>query len=185
MSFIDKIKDIVNVPDDEYYDDTQGYEEYDEGECDYEEPVREKKSKRKSHSVDSANDYSSFASSYGGESHHSYERSGRSAQSAQDQNKVVNIHTTTQLQVVLVKPESLDEAPGIADHLNSKQTVVLNLESTQREIARRIVDFLQGVAYANGGVMKRVAASTFIIIPHNVNIVGDLIDELENNGVFF
>lgn len=182
MSLIDKIKDIVNVPDDEYYDDEQGFDsEFDYGdEYEYEEPAREKRSKKKSERKDS---YSSFASSYGKNS--SYSDSVKQEQSHVDQNKVVNIHTTTQLQVVLVKPENLDEATGIADHLNAKQTVVLNLESTQREVARRIVDFLQGVAYANGGGMKRVAASTFIIIPHNVNIVGDLIDELENNGVFF
>ncbi|NLF35368.1 MAG: cell division protein SepF, partial [Clostridiales bacterium] len=64
-------------------------------------------------------------------------------------NKVVNIHTTTQLQVVLVKPERFENASEIADHLRDKRTVVLNLESTNKEIARRLLDFLSGVAYAN------------------------------------
>lgn len=99
--------------------------------------------------------------------------------------KVVNIHTTTQLQVVLVKPERFEDARPIADHLNTKNTVVLNLESTNKEISRRLVDFLSGVAYANNGQIKRVANSTYIITPYNVNIMGDLLDELENNGVFF
>ena len=100
-------------------------------------------------------------------------------------NKVVNIHTTTQLQVVLVKPEKFENASEIADHLREKRTVVLNLESTNKEIARRLLDFLSGVAYANEGKIKKVAISTYIITPYNVDILGDLIDELENNGLYF
>ncbi len=100
-------------------------------------------------------------------------------------NKVVNIHATTQLQVVLVKPERFDDASSIADHLNNKRTVVLNLESTNKDVSRRLIDFLSGVAYANNGQIKRVANSTYIITPYNVDIMGDLLDELESNGVFF
>ena len=100
-------------------------------------------------------------------------------------NKVVNIHATTQLKVVLVKPERFEDASTIADHLNNKRTVVLNLESTNKEVSRRLVDFLSGVAYANNGQIKRVANSTFIITPYNVDIMGDLLDELENNGAFY
>ena len=88
-------------------------------------------------------------------------------------NKVVNIHTTTQLQVVLVKPERFENASEI------------NLESTNKDIARRLLDFLSGVAYANEGKIKKVAISTYIITPYNVDILGDLIDELENNGLYF
>ena len=104
---------------------------------------------------------------------------------AQKNNKVVNIHATTQLKVVLVKPERFEDASTIADHLNNKRTVVLNLESTNKEVSRRLVDFLSGVAYANNGQIKRVANSTFIITPYNVDIMGDLLDELENNGAFY
>ncbi len=100
-------------------------------------------------------------------------------------NKVVNIHTTTQLQVVLVKPERFENASEIADHLRDKRTVVLNLESTDKNIARRLIDFLSGVAYANEGTIKKVALNTYIITPYNVEILGDLIDELENNGLYF
>lgn len=100
-------------------------------------------------------------------------------------NKVVNINSTMQLQVVLVKPEQFEDTFAIADHLNAKRTVVLNLESTSKDTSRRLIDFLSGVAYANRGKIKRVANSTFIITPYNVDIMGDLLDELENNGVFF
>lgn len=102
----------------------------------------------------------------------------------QKSDKVVNIHTTAQLQVVLVKPEGFEEAAAIADNLNARRTVVLNLESANRDIARRLLDFLSGVAYANNGQIKRVANSTYIITPYNVDVMGDLIDELESNGMF-
>ena len=98
---------------------------------------------------------------------------------------VVNINTTTQLQVVLVKPEKFDDASSIANHLRDKRTVVLNLESANKDIARRLVDFLSGVAYALEGKIKKVAVSTYIITPYNVDIVGDLMDELENSGMRF
>ncbi|EEG30017.1 hypothetical protein CLOSTMETH_02337 [[Clostridium] methylpentosum DSM 5476] len=103
----------------------------------------------------------------------------------QAKNKVVNINATTQLKVVLVKPEHFEDASAVADHLNAKRTVVLNLESTPKDVSRRLIDFLSGVAYANNGQIKRVANSTFIITPYNVDVMGDLLDELENNGVFF
>ncbi len=98
--------------------------------------------------------------------------------------KVVSINTLTQLSVVLVKPERYDQAAEIADHLKEKRTVVLNLEQTNREVARRLLDFLSGVAYANEGKTTKVANSTYIITPYNVSIQGDIIDELENNGLY-
>ncbi len=99
--------------------------------------------------------------------------------------KVVNIHATTQLKVVLVKPERFENASEIADQLKDKRTVVLNLESTNKDVARRLIDFLSGVAYAGEGKIKKVAANTYIITPYSVDIEGDLIDELENNGLYF
>ena len=99
-------------------------------------------------------------------------------------NKVVNIQATAQLQVVLVKPEVFTDAKQIADHLISKKTVVLNLETASAENKRRIIDFLVGVAYANGGSLKPVANLTYIITPYNVGFIGeDLVNELETNGV--
>ena len=96
-----------------------------------------------------------------------------SAENAKKKGKVVNINATTQLKVVLVKPERFEDASTIADHL------------TNKEVSRRLVDFLSGVAYANNGQIKRVANSTFIITPYNVDIMGDLLDELESNGAFY
>ena len=100
-------------------------------------------------------------------------------------NKVVNIHATTQLKVVLVKPERFENAAEIADHLKDKRTVVINLESTNKDISRRLIDFLSGVAYAGEGKIKKIAANTYIITPYHVDIEGDLIDELESSGMYF
>ena len=99
--------------------------------------------------------------------------------------KVVNIHATTQLKVILVKPERFENASEIADQLKEKRTVVLNLESTNKDVARRLIDFLSGVAYAGEGKIKKIAANTYNITPFHVDIEGDLIDELENNGLYF
>lgn len=99
--------------------------------------------------------------------------------------KVVNLHNSSaQMQVVLVKPDRFDNVSEIAEHLRSKHAVVLNLEATNKDIARRLVDFLSGCAYALDGKIKKIAISTYIITPYNVDIIGDLLDELENSGVY-
>ena len=102
-------------------------------------------------------------------------------------NRVVNINAKAQLQVVLFKPISFgEETRAIADELLKRHTVVLNLEKTEKDVSRRIVDFLSGVAYANNGKIKRIATNTFIITPYNVDLTGDdVLDELENNGLYF
>ena len=99
-------------------------------------------------------------------------------------NKVYSIHATAQLQVALHNPEKFEEAAAIADQLRERITIVLNLEATKPDISRRLVDFLSGVAYAQDGKIKKIAVNTYLITPYNVNILGDLIDELENNGFF-
>lgn len=169
MSFLDKIKDIVTDSDDDDFDDF--YDEKDNGGSSFGiDPPAERTSKRDRSAERAAEREERYAE--------------RAKNRRHDNDKVVNIHTTTQLQVVLVKPERYEEAAAIADNLNAKRTVVLNLESTNRDIARRLLDFLSGVAYASNGQIKRVANSTYIITPYNVDIMGDLIDELENNGMF-
>ena len=108
-----------------------------------------------------------------------------SAAPSRRSNKVVNINTTAQMQVVLVNPDRFDSVSEIAEHLRERRAVVLNLEQTNKDVSRRLVDFLSGCAYALDGKIKKVAISTYIITPYNVDIVGDLIDELENNGLYF
>ena len=94
--------------------------------------------------------------------------SGTSSRRNSGGSKVVNIHATTQMQ----------------EHLRSKHAVVLNLEATNKDVARRLVDFLSGCAYALDGKIKKIAISTYLITPYNVDILGDVVDELENNGLY-
>ena len=161
MGFLDEFKRLAHP-----YEDEDG----EEFEDDYEPSPRPVERRERERSVRSEPSYNSPA---------------MDELEARRSNKVVNIRAATQLQVVLVKPERFENASEIADHLREKRTVVLNLESTNKEIARRLLDFLSGVAYANEGKIKKVAISTYIITPYNVDILGDLIDELENNGLYF
>ena len=90
--------------------------------------------------------------------------------------KTVNF-SQSQMQVVLVKPDRFDDVTEIADHLNAKKTVVLNLETANRETSRRIIDFISGAAYANGASIKKVANNTFIVAPSDVDVMGELIPD--------
>ncbi|MBE6588382.1 MAG: cell division protein SepF [Ruminococcaceae bacterium] len=76
------------------------------------------------------------------------------------------------LEMKVVKPESFDSVAQIADHLISRRTVVLNLENTNKETSRRLIDFLSGVAYSIDGSLKKIASNAYVITPSNVN-VGD------------
>lgn len=169
MGFLDKINGLwrddpdgtsPRAQDDDYYDADDDYEEeYDDYEDDYEEEEEDDR--------------------------YDNRRRRRSGSDNSD-DKVVSIHATAKLQVVIVKPERFDEVAEIADNLIEKRTVVLNLEQANKDIARRIVDFLSGAAYAHEGQLKRIANNTYIITPFNVGLIGtDVIGELENNGVFF
>ena len=160
---VDKLHKMWNPPEDEYedyYEDEQPEEESSSSRSSYSEPRRS--------SSYSFSDFAYRSESSGG-------------------NRVVNINAKAQLQVVLFKPISFgEETRAVADELLKRHTVVLNLEKTEKEVSRRIVDFLSGVAYANNGKIKRIATNTFIITPYNVDLTGDdVLDELENSGLYF
>lgn len=160
--FVDKFKRMWDAPDDEYEYDEYGYDENDE-----EEETSYSRNNRRYDDFDDYND--------------------QPIREHSRKNKVVNISTTAKLQVALFKPEKFgEETRNIADELVKTHTVVLNLEHTNKDMARRIIDFLSGVAYANRGKIKKVSANTFIIIPSNVDLTGDdLLDELEHSGLYF
>ncbi len=90
------------------------------------------------------------------------------------------------LQMILVKPERYDEVSEVADHLRNKNAVVLNLEATDHATAKRLVDFLSGCAYALEGSIRKVATSTYVITPYNVDMVGELAaEDVENNSISY
>jgi cell division inhibitor SepF len=100
------------------------------------------------------------------------------------QSKVVNIHSQNQFKVVIMQPETFDDAQEICDHLKNKKPIVINLENLEKEGAQRIIDFLSGSVYALDGNIQKVSAEIFLIAPNNVDIMGDFKDELRNKGVF-
>ena len=126
--------------------------------------------------ADDFEDFSNFASK---------DSKVRPAYDAAKGDKVLSIHTTTQLQVVVVQPEHFENASDIANHLLERHTVVLNLEKANKEATRRLVDFLSGVVYAQHGKIKLIARSTYLLTPSSIDIMGgDLIGELESNGLY-
>ena len=90
---------------------------------------------------------------------------------------VVNMPSKTTMQVVLAKPERFEDASAIADHLNEKRTVVLNLEAANRDVARRLIDFLTGVAYSIGGSLKQVSTNTYLVAPSSVDVADSKIKQ--------
>lgn len=164
MGFIDKIKGFIYNNDSEYDEEMgDGYEE-------------ENTSSSASASTGTNDFYSSSRSSSS-----SYSGS-RSSDYTPRPGRVVNIQTSAQLQVMLVQPDSFDDCKPIADELNKKITVVLNLEGRAPDLSRRVLDFLSGVTYANAGNIKKVAKNTYMLTPSNVDLRGDLMDELQSNG---
>lgn len=99
-------------------------------------------------------------------------------------NKVLNIHTTTQMKVVLYEPSNFDEAPSIVDNLKNRKPVIINLENIDPELARKFFDFLNGAIYALDGNIQKVSSGIFILAPNNVDISGNIKEELKNKGVF-
>ena len=174
MGFFEKIKNIVSVPED--YDDEYDYKEITEHE-------------------NADDDFYSTSTGYNA----AYDTSRTKTRvdkefldpprvqserrpapvppppAARRQEKVVNFSNSGGgYQMVLVKPDSFSEATSIADHLMNRSTVVLNLESLSPGTARKLIDFLAGVTYANSGQFKQVAASTYVITPNGVDVRGEL-----------
>ncbi len=90
--------------------------------------------------------------------------------------KVVKIHNSNaQMRVVVIQPESFEEARDITNHLKSKKPIVVNLESVEKQVARRIIDFLSGAVYALDGDIQKVSNGIFVIAPNNVDIMSDVI----------
>jgi cell division inhibitor SepF len=156
MGFMDKFKNMFNVSEEEFLDDVD---------IDEDEPDRE----------DSSHDARSNFSF-----NHRNDRDG----------KVVDIRSsvpaaaavTSKAHVVFKKLDRYEDVGSVADVLNEKRIVVLNLETCPQDATVRIIDFLSGVSYANGGTLKRVAGRAYVITPYNVPLTGELLDEVEHSG---
>ena len=99
--------------------------------------------------------------------------------------QVVSIHTQKQMRVVVMEPNSFEEAQNIADQLKSRRPVIVNLENAEKMLAKRIVDFISGTTYALNGNMQKVGNGIFLFVPNNVDISGEMRDELKDKGLFW
>lgn len=77
-------------------------------------------------------------------------------------------------EVVLCHLDSFSDTSNAADHLRARKAVILNMENVDKAMARRVVDFLSGCAYALDGKVKKIAQSTYLFCPHNMEVSGDL-----------
>ena len=84
------------------------------------------------------------------------------------------VNTSNKIQLVLVRPESFNDAPTIAANMRARKAVVLNLEGVDKNLAGRVVDFLSGCGYAMDGTVKKVSQSTYVFCPQNMEVLGDL-----------
>ncbi len=153
MSFWDNVKKFTQPYSEEEYD------EYDDENLDgYEEEVQEPAPR--------ARRSSPFGSS--SESEPAY-----SAPSGGFNGQVLNMSSGKQ-EVVLFHAKTFDDAAKAADELRRKKAVILNMENVDKALTRRVVDFLSGSVYALDGSVKKIAQSTYLFCPHNMDVVGDL-----------
>ncbi|MDR3271186.1 MAG: cell division protein SepF [Peptococcaceae bacterium] len=99
--------------------------------------------------------------------------------------QVLKIHTQKQVKVVVVEPACFEEAQGIADQIRSHRAMVVNLENIDRNLAKRIVDFVSGATYALGGNMQKVGAGIFLFVPTNVELFADAKEDAKDRMFFW
>ena len=153
MSFWDNVKKFAQPYSDEEYDDFE--EELDEFEQEEQEPRRRR------------------TSPFATKDSESYTAPAAPAASTGFSGQVLNMNSGKQ-EVVLFHAKSFDDAAKAADELRKKKAVILNMENVDKALTRRVVDFLSGSVYALDGSVKKIAQSTYLFCPHNMDVVGDL-----------
>ena len=155
MSFWDSVKKFAQPYSDEDYDYDEEMEAFEDEE---QEPAS--RSRRTSPFASSNEDMgSAFAAAPSADR-------GFSGQ-------VLSMNSNKQ-EVVLFHAKTFDDAAKAADELRRKKAVILNMENVDKALTRRVVDFLSGSVYALDGSVKKIAQSTYLFCPHNMDVVGDL-----------
>ncbi len=98
--------------------------------------------------------------------------------------KVVSLNNNSNIKVVVISPQNINDAKDICDHLRSNRSIVMNVEDIETQIAQRIVDFLSGAVYSLDGNIQKVSSGIFLATPSNVDIMGDIKEDLHNKGIF-
>jgi len=94
--------------------------------------------------------------------------------------KIVNIHTQTQVKVLILKPEKFEQVMNICNELKNKKPVIVDLQKMDKNEAQRVVDFLSGAAYALNGEIKKISCYIFLVAPEDFGITGDIKDEVNS-----
>lgn len=170
MSFWDSVKKLAQPYDDEDYEEDEELEDFDTQEPE-ERPARP----RRTPPFANSNATSAFsagpapaaaAPSFAPTTPTSAAPSGFNG-------NVVSMGGNKQ-EVVLCHLDSFADTSNAADHLRGRKAVILNMENVDKAMARRVVDFLSGCAYALDGKVKKIAQSTYLFCPHNMEVSGDL-----------
>jgi cell division inhibitor SepF len=101
-----------------------------------------------------------------------------------NRSNVVSLHNPRPIRLVVVKPVVFEQVQVISDHLKSRRPVIINLEDTEKCTAKRILDFVSGAAYALNGSMQKVSQSIFLFVPSNVEVTGEMAEDVRSHGVF-
>ena len=95
--------------------------------------------------------------------------------------KVVTLPKQQQIRMVISQPTTFDQAEDICDLLKDKQSVIVNLEYVNKDIARRIIDVVSGAVHALDGHIQKVSNSIFLIAPYNYEITNEMArEEIKN-----
>ncbi len=173
MSFWDNMKKLAQPYADDEYDD---YDEDDDYVDDYdepEEPVRREK-RRVNPISNPAPVEDDEDDDFGFEPMTPVAAPSTAAPSRDFGGKVLNMASGNKQDVVLFRPSSFADTSKAADDLKNRKAVIINLESVDKAMARRVIDFLTGCVYALEGEVKKIAQSAYLFCPHNMKIVGDL-----------
>lgn len=165
MSFWDNVKKFAQP-----YSDDEEYDDYDDEADGYEEEAEEEPVRRRSRRTaeDSSSDFG-----FGSSVSTSTTSSTAATTSTGFSGTVMNTSSGKQ-EVILFRPSSFNDTSKAADDLRSKKAVVVNMENVDKAMARRVVDFLSGCAYALDGKVKKIAQSTYLFCPYNMDVIGDL-----------
>ena len=108
-------------------------------------------------------------------------------------NKVVNMPQAQAIKMVISQPTTFEQSDEICSFLKEKKSVIVNLEYVNKDVARRIVDFISGGVYALDGYIQKVSNSIFLVAPSNYEITNEMAREemksklsvswLKNNNV--
>ena len=185
MGILKKIKGIMD-PYESMERDGEGYPDQDDGV--YEDPLDDYNLPGNNYNNNYAQQSSYNQGGGYGQGGGYNQGGGQTYQQPQPQQPVhtqaVTAASGSPLSLKVVKPEKFDDVVEISTHLLNHNTVVLNLEDTNKEASRRIIDFLSGVAFAIEGHIKKVSNLTFVIVPNNVDISADKVNEEVRNNSF-